>query len=126
MSDLGQKLIEIVRAKAAANPEFKYITPLANQQDDPPCVYVYNGCPSCLIGHALFEAKVIDGSLESSGKNTTTFGSLADHLELPIDTSEWKWLRAVQRYQDAHKPWGEAVARADIDAAKGYHTWNVA
>ena len=129
MSDLGQQLISIVRAKAADNPDFVYTTPLVNQQDDPPCVYVYDGCPSCLIGHALFDAKLIDGSLEcDQAKNSTGFTGLLDHLGLLLDTNEWKWLRQVQRYQDARRSWGEAVRQADFDAKNNYglKRWNVA
>lgn len=126
MSDLGQKLIGIVRAKAAETPDFVYSTPLVNQQDDPPCVYVYNGCPSCLIGHALFEAGVITPSLESQTGNSKAFGQLTDELGLELDGDEAYWLRMVQRSQDTHLPWGESVKRADKWTAERHNKWNVA
>lgn len=111
MSDLGQQLIKYVRAHAAEKPDFVYNTGLA--PDAPGCVYVYDGCASCLIGQALWDAGLIDASFEQNPTNHCPVGSLVDALQLSIDGVEQRWLRTVQYYQDARYTWGDAVRLAD-------------
>lgn len=108
MSELGQKLIEIVRRKAAEQPDFVYTPPVASV-----CFYVHNGVPSCIIGHALWEAGSINPSIESGSGNNLSIGVLYYELNLPVEVEEVNWLRRVQAEQDNSKSWSAAVAYAD-------------
>lgn len=108
MSDTGQKIINEVRLVAAANPDFVYEPP-----DDEGCVYVRDGEPSCLIGHALWRLGYIDAELERhrEGPNHNWDGApdLLDHLGLHLDDSESEWVAVVQSRQDDGQPWGHTV-----------------
>lgn len=111
MSAIGQQLIEIVRAKAAENPDFIYSPPGG---EDASCVYVHEGRPSCLIGHALWECGLIDGDFERRvGDNKQGFDDIAPMLGLELGQDELAWLLGTQGAQDNSRPWGAAVRRAD-------------
>lgn len=125
MSEIGQRLIEIVRAKAAENPDFIYEPPGGSGHS---CVYVYRGEPSCLLGHALWEAGLIDEKFEHRLEelngltypqplNEEGFGDIASALNLDLDAHERAWLENVQTHQDNERMWGTAPAVAD-DLAK--------
>lgn len=115
MSDIGQRLITIVREKVAASPDYVYIPPDGSGT----CKYIHDGKPSCLIGQALWDACLISPSLEDSPYNTETSSPLiSGHLALiDVDIDELTWLRAVQYMQDSRKTWAEAVEYADSDEA---------
>lgn len=116
MSDLGQRLIGLVRKHAENNSDFIY------PEDD--CVYVKDGQPSCLIGQALWDEGLIDSTLPSSwnGKivsDDDDFGpGIASMLDLELDAEELTWLRAVQSRQDYHLPWGKAVQITDAETVQ--------
>lgn len=119
MSDLGEQLIEIVRRKAGQQPFMEYVPELRyvgngiNVPDS--CKYMHDDGPGCIIGHALFEAGLIDGSLrdDPDGLNCKVLEQLAETLELPLDEDELDWLCRVQGFQDAKQTWGNAVEFAD-------------
>lgn len=122
MSEIGQKLIDTVRALAANNPDFIYEAP-----DDRSCVYVLDGLPSCVVGKALWAHGLIGAGLETAGNIRCTGGwgvgsqpanvSAADDLfvwlGLDLDASEVAWLLRVQTSQDNAVRWGRAVELAD-------------
>ena len=114
MTEIGQKLIGIVRARAAENPEFVYErqrTPAGNFGS---CRYVLDGQPSCLIGHALWGAGLIDAFFEEHYCNTYPFRTLVHELGLQqLDDNERKWLISVQHHQDDGRSWGTAVEWTD-------------
>ena len=111
MSVTGEKLIAHVRAHAAKSPAFTY-TPCPGPRAA--CVYVKEGKPSCLIGQALWDAGLIDASMEHECGNDYPFRDLAGYLDLDICTEEKLWLIDVQNYQDQSYPWGECVVGADM------------
>lgn len=123
MTVLGEQLINSVRAHAAEKPDFIYKSPFG---DGSSCVYVFEGCASCLIGQALFDAGLIDALFEDNDGNHEPFGSLTDRLDLALDPHERKWLREVQYWQDGRHPWGEAVMRADECLLSQRPGWHVA
>lgn len=125
MSALGQQLIQNVRNHAAHSPTFVYVPP----RDDETgrygaCQYVRNGGPSCLLGRALWDAKVIDADLECVTSNHIPFHALMDELQLEIEPSEANWLRKVQQHQDNFRPWDIAVLWADNGEPK--RNWTAA
>lgn len=110
MSELGERLIRLVREKAAEKPDFVYRQPPGTFE----CLYMHDdGNPGCILGHALCDAGLIDSSLYWEHVNQDTIGGLATLLELPLDRPELKWMREVQARQDEEEPWGRAVALAD-------------
>jgi hypothetical protein len=113
VSDIGEKLISIVRAKAEENPEFVYLPPGG---DGTSCLYVHDGQPSCLIGQALWGAGCINAQFERNWThNTERIDGIALALGLELDPAEIEWLGRVQDSQDNQAPWGRAVAAADRD-----------
>ncbi|RAV17537.1 hypothetical protein DQP57_00490 [Mycobacterium colombiense] len=128
MSEMGQKIIAEVRKIAAERPNFVY--PRLN------CAYLDEyGCPSCIIGHALFRLEVIPSVHLIEGKPASF--TLSD-LGIDLDHDEARWLDEVQAAQDGRAgpppprpglspeefkskwaehpgryPWGEAVKHAD-------------
>ncbi len=123
MTVLGQHLISAVRARAAENPDYIYKSPFGHGT----CAYVHDGCPSCLIGQALWDLGLIDASFAGTSGNYLPFFSVVDHLGLVLDPEERKWLREVQYYQDTQRySWGESVANADSFMLDNFPKWNVA
>jgi hypothetical protein len=131
MSVIGEQLISIVREKAAESPDYVYEKPLATYPaqgmfdgyQDNACVYVHDGCPSCLIGKALWDAGLIDASLEKTDANFTAMvpnSTISDTVKAlnTLEVGEWNWLGHVQTFQDSLKPWGVAVEGADSEAAR--------
>lgn len=110
MSETGQKLIQLVREIAAENPEYVYTKPF---QFESTCFNVYGGKPSCLIGHALFRAGLIDASFEGSDYNQSGIRAVSKHIGIQLDDFELSWLIRVQQYQDTSYPWGSAVRSTD-------------
>lgn len=104
MSELGQKLIELVREAAEERPDMCM---------NGGCVYVRNGQPRCLIGQALWKAGLINESFESTRNNTLILGAITSSLELALDQEELDWLRIAQSAQDTLHIWREAVQFAD-------------
>lgn len=113
MSELGQKLIEIVRRKAAENPGFTYTSPIP---DSTSCWYVHDGKPSCLIGQALWEAGLIDDTIDEDD-NSSSFRHLLRYKggvhSWHVEHDEANWLALAQSWQDKKYPWGHAVQQAD-------------
>lgn len=122
MSELGQKLIEKVREHAEAQPDFSYSPP--DGQDG--CVYVNEGQPSCIVGHALWDNGLITAALESSdvemevGHETTILNNVpVSHLLLhyglskELTADEVMWLNKVQLFQDMGYTWSVSVSKAD-------------
>lgn len=125
MSEIGQKMIEIVRAKAARNPLRVYQKPAmwgdynfggsSHKENSGSCVYVYDAQPSCIIGQALWGVEAINFNFELSRYNTSRFSELPfiiSKLEV-LDRDERDWLQRVQNGQDKLEPWGVAVELAD-------------
>ena len=123
MSAIGQQLIDLVRAKAAEKPDFRYRPPAGEGAS---CVYVYRRKPSCILGHALWDAGLIDREFQGrrvvqqsilgtvdSPANEEGFDSIASILGLELDPIERAWLEQVQSEQDDETPWGLAVEAAD-------------
>lgn len=78
-----------------------------------PCVYVYDGAGSCLLGNALLDADIIDATFDKISMNKSHFRDVVDALGLSLDADEMSWLTEVQHQQDRKRPWGIAVIKAD-------------
>lgn len=115
MTVLGEQLISIVRVEAAETPDYIYRPPNLNGA----CLYVHQGRPSCLIGHALWGAGLIDANLPSARSGSSVYineesiRTVAVDLELDLSIAEINWLAHVQGKQDRASSWGDAVASAD-------------
>lgn len=107
MSEIGQKIIAEVRKVAAANPDYIY----ERVEGSPNCVYVRDGKPSCLIGHALWNLGLIDIHLPAD-LNYGGIHRLAPELNIWLDDAELTWLMSAQSAQDTRKTWAEAVEYA--------------
>lgn len=109
MSELGQKLIAAVIAKANENPDYVY----TNHEEVPnSCVYVAGGKPSCIVGHALWDAGIIDAQFQTRPLNHKIVQEVVDALSLPVSEHEARWLRGVQIGQDSKWAWGKALEDA--------------
>lgn len=119
----AQVLIDEVRRIAYERPEFIYKGDVAAG-----CVYVHEGAPSCLIGHALWNLKLIDADFEDACPddldlpcNSTPITRLITQRLVPVTATpaQKEWLSWVQEYQDNESPWGTATAQADKDMNEG-------
>lgn len=123
MTTISDHVIGLVRAKAAADPKFVYKHPIEDAMPgggvSKSCVYVHNGCASCLIGHALWDAGYVGNSLEQTGDNHVEVAELLHKLGIyhEFTRDEIGWLAQAQQQQDKGMPWGEAVAYADFHAS---------
>lgn len=120
---IGAQVIALVRAKAAADPEFVYKYPVEKPMLSggigKSCMYVHNGFPSCLIGQALWDAGHIGATLENTEMNNDGVSDLLHKLGIYHEFSrdELAWLVQAQEQQDKGMPWGEAVAYADFHSS---------
>jgi hypothetical protein len=127
MSEIGQSIIDAVRKAAANNPSFVYSNPgLSGMSGN--CVYVRDGKPSCIIGHALWDLGFIDSALEKDFLNAVGVDDVFCWLpalqdEPMLDPNEISWLSHVQAGQDAEKPWADAVEWADNYREEMLQTW---
>jgi len=108
MSELGQKIIAEVRAKAAADPEYLYPRTEAGG-----CSYLRNGQPSCIVGHALWNLGLIDAQWKGDDLGISDISHIINHEGWELTIGEIDWLSKVQDNQDNGWPWGQSVARAD-------------
>lgn len=128
MSEIGQSIIDAVRKAAANNPSFVYSNPGLSGMDGNFCVYVKDGKPSCIIGHALWDLGIIDAELERHSFNCVGVDDVLSWLSaMPggpeLDSNEISWLSHAQAGQDAEKPWAEAVEWADNYCDEMLQTW---
>lgn len=116
MSTLGQKLIYEARRVAAANPDFVYAKVPEGYAKR--CVYLQDGCPSCIIGHALWNVGLINEEFKGDNLALSDIGHVVLHYQWHLDVGEIEWLYRVQVFQDQGKPWAGAIQYADreIDA----------
>lgn len=111
MSELGQKIIDAVRAKAAELPDYIY-----QKTSNGSCKYIHHGAPSCIIGHALWNVGLINAHCDFDKLDLSSFGYvIREHWDL--SDREIKWLEDVQYKQDRGTSWGNAVVSADAEAA---------
>lgn len=113
------KLIELIRAKAAANPDFVY-EPLAGAGIGNSCVYVYDGKPSCIVGHGAWDSGLLGSSFESSRHNSDGVVELLESLSIVAEFSraDLAWLESVQEAQDTGQTWAESIRSADFARAE--------
>jgi hypothetical protein len=128
MSEIGQTIIDAVRKAAANNPSFVYSNPALSGMSGSFCVYVRDGKPSCIIGHALWDLGFIDSTFEKNCLNTVGVDDVLSSLpalldESMLDPNEIQWLSHAQAGQDAEKPWADAVEWADSYREEMLQTW---
>lgn len=114
MSEIGAKIAAEVNRLAAEFPDFIYQA----DEDKDQCVYVENGQPSCLYGHALWNLGLIDARIENAtmlncgrlvNVNYQTVDLIASYLGLNLDEDELEAFSESQDKQDSSRPWGVAV-----------------
>lgn len=102
------------RAVALKGEDYVYERP-----EDGFCKYMYDGQPSCLIGHALLDLGV-EYSAQWEGKHARAIGHGVDHQDYvptfnwPDDSTAHAAIRAQGR-QDDGETWGVA-----LDTYKAY------
>ena len=107
-----------VRSIAEKNPDFVYERPDPNGW----CRYVYDGKPSCIVGHALANLGVeleflqhLDTAIDGG---VGALEALQTYDEFEIDDNQAADLISlVQNLQDSGVPWGQAVEQAEGEAA---------
>lgn len=119
MSEIGQKLIAGVKAAAEERPDYVYERPKTpeGKPKAASCMYVRDGQPSCIVGHAAFNLGLIDSGFELRPENTGGVSELLDTLGLEVDREELYWLDEAQEQQDTGSRWDAAVANADTALA---------
>lgn len=108
MSERGQALINEVRMVAAKNPDFVYQAPEDPAGASRGCLYVHDGCPSCLVGQAMWNLGMIDAELEGEESNHCAI-RFFPRISAILDDDEIAWLGRVQERQDNGEPWGHCV-----------------
>lgn len=72
----------------------------------PRCVYVEDGQPSCLWGHALVRAGVPIEQVSAINQGESIVGMLRK-LDIPATNTQRKWARDSQWSQDQGVAWGK-------------------
>jgi len=106
MSELGEKIIEGVRAAAAERPDYVY-------EKFGGCRYIRDDAPSCLVGHGLWAAGLIDKGWGGDFLGDSSFENVAKEYGWPLDLNEVHWLSDAQDRQDEGCSWEAAVYYAD-------------
>jgi hypothetical protein len=113
----AEKLIQAVREIAAEWPDVVY--PANLDSSGPACYYTTeDGCPDCIIGHAMARIGQALPAQQRSGMNECRL------LNYSVRETVWSgvlnttrenllWLATVQNYQDSGYTWATAVSRAD-------------
>lgn len=115
------ELIELIRAKAAASPDFVYEPiPQGPIVGNTTCVYVHDGKPSCIVGHGAWDSGLLGSSFESSRHNSDGVVELLESLSIVAEFShaDLAWLEAVQEAQDTGQTWAESIRSADFARAE--------
>ncbi|QWS68251.1 hypothetical protein SEA_VANLEE_135 [Gordonia phage VanLee] len=111
-TDLDLAFVHAVRRLVAEAPEFVYEAPDSKRG----CVYIVNGCGSCIVGQALIEVGFTPervGSYDPHGKHSAK--SAADAMA-GLGGFSWqvrRWADQLQDVQDGENPWGTALAEAN-------------
>ena len=103
-----------VRALAQERPDYVYQRPLGNPETE--CSYLTGADgQGCIMGQALTRLGVSIEALSTiEGENVM---AALPRLAVRTTPSDGWWLRAVQEQQDHGSTWGQAVRRADVQAA---------
>lgn len=107
----NQALRALIDAVKAKGHTFCYQQrPKSNGQNITGCWYVYDDCPDCLIGDALFRLGVpIDKLKEFEGCSTEST-AFAGRFDLSLQARDL--FNEAQLWQDASMPWGSCLIRA--------------
>lgn len=93
-------LTKFVEEKGA---DYVYAAP---NEESEACLYVYNGAPSCLVGHVLVAAGVPFEEIKEV-EETSAHTAVPRLLDVSVDLADA--LDAAQKKQDGGRPWGEAL-----------------
>jgi hypothetical protein len=106
MNETERKLVDALREVAAGRPDYAYEPP----GDGVECLYVHNGAPSCLVGHALHRLGVPLGALYVIKPSDELIPQLFIEVGADVNVAVWN----VQTAQDNGAPWGEAIMELDV------------
>lgn len=117
------RVIKEIRRLAAESPYFRYSVPSVPDEygdlvQGDQCLYVHNGAGSCGVGRALVKFGLLDPD-NPVGKHgerieTVEASEAFRRLGLRVPGTQRRWADIFQMWQDAGKPWGQAVAEADL------------
>jgi hypothetical protein len=110
MSKNGEQVIQAIRETVAEN-RYHVHNGACKFVD-----YTHNGnyVPSCLVGHGLWKAGLIDETFFYEPANKNSISKIGEKL-FGFTPKEVDWLLEVQMVQDCKRPWSEAVESADIE-----------
>ena len=116
-----EDFVNTVRQLASDNPDFAYHP----DNEDGECQYVHGYSsedgvltPGCIMGQAFHALGVSLFDLSDyEGKQVSSL--LRDYSNLDSLSEVSVWADRLQKYQDDHMPWGEAVTTADL--VQKYH-----
>lgn len=115
MTEIGQQIIKAVREAAARNPLHVHRGA---------CLYVLDGKPCCLIGHALWDLGLISPSTEHTYSNDEgVVAFIEGTLGIMLDAAELQWLELAQTAQDKEMTWASAIREADEFDEANLATW---
>lgn len=104
--DEAQRTASEVIAEYGA--EYRY-EQVAIEGDDPACVYVDAGAPSCLVGHILHRLGVPLGRLEDNNNTGVGDRRFLTEVGVQADDRVAYFLEQIQEEQDSGLPWGLAL-----------------
>lgn len=106
------RAIELLREVVAESGE-DYRYELIETGYGSACHYAHNGCPSCLVGHALHRAGMTVNQLAALDGQDNDIAT----VPLPVGVELTSFAREVfavaQDAQDIRQPWGMALSAAE-------------
>lgn len=98
---------DMLRTVVAENPDFVYDAP--DPESPYSCRYVYNGAPSCLVGHVMVRLGFPLGEFkEYEGQSPQQF-----YRDLGVSVRAADVLTGAQDWQDQGFTWSSSLAAAE-------------
>jgi hypothetical protein len=115
----GATALRLLREIVAERPQHVYTSPYGNGY----CMYVYGGCPSCLIGHVLVRhgwavAELAERVGPVRGGDPDGGAGLCAFTGEELSPRAMVILEAAQRVQDRGGRWHRALDAAEAAAAQ--------
>jgi hypothetical protein len=105
------RALELLAAVVQGREDYVY-EKVENEDGEGICVYIHNGQPSCLVGHALVAGGVLTVDQLAAVEISTSAEDLVGDFPAALSAGAGELLAQAQAQQDNGRPWADALAAA--------------